>query len=93
MFLTAPVEHVHGVVGSLHRQDGRLLLSAALVVGVVEKVPDVLGVDGGGGDDQSQVPPLAQDLFQQTHYDVDLGSSFVHLFERRGMVGHTDSII
>ena len=35
------VEHVHGVVGPLHRQDGRLLPPTLFTVGVgvVEKVP------------------------------------------------------
>jgi hypothetical protein len=53
----------------------------------VPKCGEALGVDGGRGDDQLQIRPLRQQLFQVAEQEVDVEAAFVRLVDDDRVVG------
>ncbi len=48
---------------------------------IVEMLGEAFGVDGGRGDDQLQVRPLAQQLLQVAQQEIDVEAAFVRLVD------------
>ena len=60
--------------------------------GIVEGPGEFFGVDGGGGDDQFEIPPALDQFFQNPQNEIDVQAAFVGFVHDQRVVGREGRI-
>ncbi len=77
-----PVADLHRISPPLHADHRR----------IVEMAGEAFGVDGGRGDDDLQVPALAQQLLEVAQQEVDVEAALVGFVDDDGVVGRQPAV-